>query len=80
MTNLTAKCKFCGQRAAIEIRTSGSHKGEYCSYRPDEMRWLDDPVDWVVFDGKQSGSIKEVVFMEGKSTDRTALNAIQREL
>jgi len=31
------------------------------------MRWLGDPVDWVVFDGKQSGSIKEIVFLEGKS-------------
>jgi predicted Holliday junction resolvase-like endonuclease len=53
---------------------------EFSAYRPDEMRWLGDPVDWVVFDGKQSGSIKEVVFMEGKSTDKTPLKPIQREL
>jgi predicted Holliday junction resolvase-like endonuclease len=53
---------------------------QFSAYRPDEMRWLGDPVDWVVFDGKQSGTIKEVVFMEGKSTDRTLLSPIQREL
>jgi len=53
---------------------------EFSAYRPDEMRWLGDPVDWIVFDGKQSGSIKEVVFMEGKSTDKTPLKPIQRDL
>jgi len=53
---------------------------EFSAYRPDEMRWLGDPVDWVVFDGKQTGTIREIVFMEGKSTERTPLNPIQREL
>ncbi len=53
---------------------------EFSAYRPDEMRWLGDPVDWVVFDGKQTGTIKEVVFMEGKSTDKAPLKPIQREL
>jgi len=53
---------------------------QFSAYRPDEMRWLGDPVDWVVFDGKQSGTIKEVVFMEGKSTDNTPLSPIQREV
>src|SRR5947209_8161015 len=53
---------------------------EFSAYRPDEMRWLRDPVDWVVFDGKQTGTIREIVFMEGKSTERTPLNPIQREL
>ena len=53
---------------------------EFSAYRPDEMRWLGDPVDWVVFDGKQTGAIKEIVFIEGKSTERTPLKPIQREL
>ena len=53
---------------------------EFSAYRPDEMRWLGDPVDWVVFDGKQTGTIREIVFMEGKSTEKTPLNPIQREL
>ncbi len=53
---------------------------EFSAYRPDEMRWLGDPVDWVVFDGKQTGNIKEIVFMEGKSTDKSPLKPIQREL
>ena len=53
---------------------------EFSAYRPDEMRWLGDPVDWVVFDGKQTGAIKEIVFMEGKSTELTPLRPIQREV
>ncbi len=53
---------------------------EFSLYRPDEMRWLGDPVDWVIFDGKQSGTIREIVFMEGKSTEKTPLKPIQREL
>jgi hypothetical protein len=53
---------------------------EFSAYRPDEMKWLGDPVDWVVFDGKQTGTIKEVVFMEGKSTDKAPLKPIQREV
>jgi predicted Holliday junction resolvase-like endonuclease len=53
---------------------------QFSAYRPDEMRWLGDPVDWVVFDGKQSGTIKEIVFMEGKSTEKTLLSPIQREI
>ena len=53
---------------------------EFSAYRPDEMRWLGDPVDWVVFDGKQTGTIKEIVFMEGKSTEKTPLKPIQRDL
>jgi predicted Holliday junction resolvase-like endonuclease len=53
---------------------------EFSAYRSDEMKWLGDPVDWVVFDGKQTGTIKEVVFMEGKSSDKAPLKPIQREL
>src|SRR6266705_640867 len=37
---LTAKCRFCGERAAIEIRGKGPHKGEYCSSCGHWLRWI----------------------------------------
>src|SRR5438034_11533123 len=37
---MVAKCNYCGQRAAIEIRGKGPHKGEYCSNCGHWLRWI----------------------------------------
>src|SRR5437016_14035314 len=40
LSRLSAKCRFCGQRAAIEIRGKGPHQGEYCSNCGHWLRWI----------------------------------------
>src|SRR6266550_3319947 len=40
VAHLPSICKFCGKRAAIEIRGKGPHKGEYCSSCGHWLRWI----------------------------------------
>ncbi len=38
-------------------------------YDPHDVRWLGDPIDLVIFDGKSSGKTDQIVFCEVKSGD-----------
>jgi predicted Holliday junction resolvase-like endonuclease len=36
-------------------------------YDPHDVRWLGDPIDLVIFDGKSNDNLKQIVFCEVKS-------------
>ncbi len=36
-------------------------------YDPHDMRWLGDPIDFVIFDGNSEDELKQIVFCEVKS-------------
>ncbi|MEM5772858.1 MAG: Holliday junction resolvase-like protein [Candidatus Aenigmatarchaeota archaeon] len=48
-------------------------------YLPEDMKFLGDPIDYVVFDGKSSDEVKKVVFLEVKS-GTGGLNKIQKQI
>ncbi len=37
------------------------------SYDPHDVRWMGDPIDFVIFHGNSEGSPKEIIFCEVKS-------------
>ncbi|MCS7093928.1 MAG: Holliday junction resolvase-like protein [Candidatus Aenigmarchaeota archaeon] len=37
------------------------------NHNPHDVRWLGDPVDFVVFDGLSEGNLKKITFVEVKS-------------
>lgn len=46
---------------------------------PHDIRWLGDPIDFVIFDGQSSGNLKEIVFCEVKSGE-SKLSKIQQRI
>ncbi|MEK6909865.1 MAG: Holliday junction resolvase-like protein [Candidatus Aenigmatarchaeota archaeon] len=48
-------------------------------YNPHDLRWLGDPIDFVIFDGYSKKSAKQIVFCEVKSGDSN-LTKSQNEL
>ncbi len=46
-------------------------------YDPQDARFLGAPVDFVVFDGLNTGEVTQVVFVEVKSGKKTSLSARQ---
>ncbi len=48
-------------------------------YKPNELRWLGKPIDYVVFKGMDENDIKEIIFLEVKS-GKSQLNEHQRQV
>ena len=48
-------------------------------YDPHDIRWLGDPIDLVIFNGKSSGNLNEIVFCEVKSGE-SKLSKIQNRI
>lgn len=48
-------------------------------YKPNELRWLGKPIDYVVFKGMDENDIKEIIFLEVKS-GKSQLNEHQRQI
>jgi predicted Holliday junction resolvase-like endonuclease len=48
-------------------------------YDPHDVRWLGDPIDLVIFDGKSEDNLRQVVFCEVKSGD-SKLTKTQRDV
>lgn len=48
-------------------------------YDPHDIRWLGDPIDFIIFDGHSYKSPKEIVFCEVKSGN-SSLNKIQKRI
>lgn len=48
-------------------------------YKPNELRWLGKPIDYVVFKGMDDNEINEIVFLEVKS-GKSQLNEHQRQI
>ena len=48
-------------------------------YDPHDVRWLGDPIDLVIFDGKSEDKVKQVVFCEVKSGE-SRLTDVQKEV
>lgn len=48
-------------------------------YNPKDMRFIGSPVDYIVFDGLSSQSLKQVVFLEVK-TGKSSLNINEKSL
>jgi predicted Holliday junction resolvase-like endonuclease len=42
---------------------------ENFQYDPQDVRWIGDPLDFVVFDGLAAGEPKQIIFTEVKSGD-----------
>ncbi|MBI2084008.1 MAG: hypothetical protein HYT70_00080 [Candidatus Aenigmarchaeota archaeon] len=49
------------------------------SYDPHDIRWMGDPIDFVIFHGNSDGSPKEIVFCEIKS-GKSFLSRNQRKI
>lgn len=49
-------------------------------YNPKDARFLGSPVDLVVFDGLSEDSVREIVFVEIKSSRNPSLNRREREV
>ncbi|MBI2542741.1 MAG: hypothetical protein HYW24_00960 [Candidatus Aenigmarchaeota archaeon] len=49
------------------------------SYDPHDIRWLGDPIDFVIFDGLSSKELKQVVFCEVKS-GKSATSSTQNKI
>ncbi len=49
-------------------------------FNPKDARFLGSPVDFVVFDGLDSGGVEQVVLVEVKSGDGAKLNGRQRDV
>lgn len=50
------------------------------AYDPKDTRFLGSPIDFVVFSGRASGTVDEVVFIEVKQHERVALSKPERSL
>lgn len=48
-------------------------------YNPHDVRWLGDPVDFIIFDGYSTGKPRQIVFCEVKS-GKSSLSKNQREI
>ena len=48
-------------------------------FDPHDVRWLGDPIDLVIFNGRSKGELKEIVLCEVKSGE-SKLNEIQRKI
>lgn len=48
-------------------------------FNPKDLRFIGDPIDYVVFDGLTEGSLREIVLLEVKS-GRSSLSARQRSI
>jgi predicted Holliday junction resolvase-like endonuclease len=48
-------------------------------FNPKDLRFIGDPIDYVVFDGLTEGSLREIVLLEVKS-GRSTLSASQRSI
>lgn len=48
-------------------------------YRPNELRWMGKPVDYVVFKGMDNNDIQEIIFLEIKS-GKSQLNQHQKQV
>jgi len=48
-------------------------------YDAHDMRWLGDPIDFVIFDGSSGGGANQIVFCEVKS-GKSGLTNIQRRI
>jgi len=48
-------------------------------YDAHDMRWLGDPIDFVIFDGSSKGDVDQIVFCEVK-TGKSTLSNVQRKI
>jgi predicted Holliday junction resolvase-like endonuclease len=48
-------------------------------FNPKDLRFIGDPIDYVVFDGLTEGSLREIVLLEVKS-GRSKLSGSQRSI
>lgn len=48
-------------------------------YKPNELRWLGKPIDYVVFKGMDENDISEIIFLEVKS-GKSQLNEHQKQV
>ena len=48
-------------------------------YNPHDLRFVGDPIDYIIFDGYSEGKIKQIVFLEIKS-GKSKLSKIQNEI
>jgi len=48
-------------------------------YNPHDLRWLGDPIDFVIFDGYSKKSLEQIVFCEVKSGESN-LSKVQNEI
>jgi predicted Holliday junction resolvase-like endonuclease len=48
-------------------------------YDPHDVRWLGDPIDLVIFDGKSEDNLRQVVFCEVKSGE-SKLTKVQKDV
>ena len=52
---------------------------ENFKYHPHDMRWIGEPIDYIIFDGYSHNNPKQIVFLEVK-TGKSKLNEMQRKL
>ncbi|MEM5875388.1 MAG: Holliday junction resolvase-like protein [Candidatus Aenigmatarchaeota archaeon] len=48
-------------------------------HNPHDVRWLGDPIDFIVFDGLSEGKVKGITFVEVKS-GKSKLNERERKI